>query len=59
MDILFKIKAFTHKCARVWKISRKPSMEEFKLVSKASSIGILILGLIGFLVALVIKFFRF
>jgi len=51
------IKAFFHKCVRVWHILKKPDSKEFKEVSKISALGILLLGLIGFLISLIINFF--
>jgi len=52
-----KIKSFLMQCTRVWHILRKPSGEEFKLVSKISAIGILALGLIGFIISVIFKAF--
>ncbi|MEK6817216.1 MAG: protein translocase SEC61 complex subunit gamma [Nanoarchaeota archaeon] len=51
------IKSFFNKCKRVWHTLKKPSKEEFEKVAKVSAIGILILGLIGFIIALVMKIF--
>ena len=48
-----KFKAFVRECARVLKITKKPTKEEFKTISKVSGLGILVIGFIGFLVALV------
>jgi len=53
MDILSSIKSFISQCARVWTITKKPTSEEFKLVAKASAIGVLIIGLLGFLIAII------
>ncbi len=46
-----KIKSFVIQSKRVWHILRKPTMEEFKTISKVSAIGILILGALGFIIA--------
>ena len=51
------IKNFIAKCRRVWSVLKKPTKEEFEKVAKVSAIGILILGLIGFLIALFMKIF--
>jgi len=51
------IKSFFSKCVRVWHTLKKPTKEEFEKVAKVSAIGILILGLIGFLIALIMKLF--
>jgi protein translocase SEC61 complex gamma subunit len=40
---------------RVWQITRKPTNEEFKVVSQASALGMLIIGFIGFAIAAIFK----
>lgn len=52
-----KIKSFMLKCKRVWHTMKKPTKQEFQMISKVSAIGIGILGLLGFLVALIMKAF--
>lgn len=49
----FSMKSFYHKCVRVWKTLKKPSRKEFEMTAKVSAIGILILGLFGFIIALI------
>jgi len=44
-----KLASFTEQSKRVWQITRKPSMQEFKIVAAVSAIGIGIVGLLGFL----------
>lgn len=51
------IKSFFNKCVRVWHTLKKPTKEEFEKVAKVSAIGILILGLLGFIIALIMKTF--
>jgi protein transport protein SEC61 subunit gamma and related proteins len=53
----FNFKDFAKKCARVWKILRKPSKEEFWMVAKVSAVGILAIGLIGFLISFIMNLF--
>ena len=48
-------KCFLIKCKRVWSTLKKPSRKEFEMVAKISAIGIVILGLFGFLISIVIK----
>jgi protein transport protein SEC61 subunit gamma-like protein len=48
-----RIKSFVRECVRVFKITKKPSKEEYKTISKVAGIGILIIGLLGFIVHLV------
>lgn len=57
MNFLVELQNFAFKCARVWKITRKPTKEEFKTIAKASSLGILVIGLIGFLIATIMNVF--
>ena len=52
-----KIKSFIVKCKRVWLVLRKPSKEEYKTIAKVAAIGVLLLGLLGFLVAMIMKIF--
>jgi protein translocase SEC61 complex gamma subunit len=35
---------------------KKPDLEEFKLVSKISLIGLLVLGLLGFLISIIVHY---
>lgn len=54
-----KFKNFVKECVRVLKITKKPTKEEYKTISKVAGLGILVIGLIGFLVHLVkIVFFK-
>ena len=48
----YKIKAFIQECLRVLKVTKKPDAIEFKTVVKVSGLGILIIGLIGFVVTM-------
>lgn len=45
----FNLKETIDNYIRVLKISRKPTMDEFKQTSKVSAIGIAIIGIIGFI----------
>jgi protein transport protein SEC61 subunit gamma-like protein len=49
------VKEFLSKCARVWAIMRKPTKEEIKTIAIASGLGLLFLGLIGFIVASLVR----
>ena len=55
MTFLSTAKEFALRCLRVWRITRKPGMAEFKDISKVSAIGTLIIGFIGFVLAIIIK----
>ncbi len=51
-----RLKSFFVQCQRVWHVLRKPTGEEFKTIAKISALGILAIGLIGFVISDVIKF---
>jgi len=51
------IKPFLYKCKRVWHTLKKPTRKEFEQVSKISAIGIVILGLSGFIISLIMTIF--
>ena len=48
----YKIRSFIGECLRVLKVTKKPDAVEFKTVVKVSGLGILIIGLIGFVVTM-------
>lgn len=47
-----RVKTFTRECVRVFKITKKPTKDEFKTISKVAGLGILVIGLLGFIVHL-------
>jgi protein transport protein SEC61 subunit gamma and related proteins len=52
-----RLKRFGHgRYGRVIKMARKPEPEEFQKASQITGLGILVLGLIGFLIFLLMKF---
>ena len=50
-------KSFFVKCKRVWQALKKPSRKEFETIAKVSAIGILILGILGFLISIIMNVF--
>ena len=56
MAIKEKLSSFFQQCVRVWHLLRKPSMEEFKNISKISAIGLGAIGLLGFLITIAMTF---
>ncbi|MEK6964536.1 MAG: protein translocase SEC61 complex subunit gamma [Nanoarchaeota archaeon] len=48
-----RIKEYLGECYRVLLVTKKPNKTEFKTVVKVSGLGILAIGLIGFLLNLV------
>ena len=57
MVILTKTKSFLIKCKRVWHTLKKPTKQEFEQITKVSAVGILIIGLVGFLISIAMKLF--
>jgi protein transport protein SEC61 subunit gamma-like protein len=55
-EIMLKLKSFTSQCVRVWHLLRKPTKEEFVTVSKISAIGLGLIGVLGFLIAIIMNF---
>ena len=47
-----KLKEFYAECIRVLKVTKKPNRQELTTVVKVSGLGILLIGLIGFLIHL-------
>lgn len=45
-----RLKEFVKECKRVLAVTKKPNAEELKTIVKISGIGILLIGLIGFLI---------
>jgi len=54
----FKIKRFVIECVRVLKITKKPEKAEFKTIAKAAGVGILVIGLIGFIIQMTVYFLK-
>jgi len=57
VKLLESSKSFFVKCTRVWHSLKKPTKKEFETITKVSAIGILILGVVGFLISIIINFF--
>ena len=57
VQILAPLKTFFIKCSRVWHVLRKPTRKEIEQTAKVSAIGILLLGVIGFVISIIIKLF--
>jgi protein transport protein SEC61 subunit gamma and related proteins len=49
----YRIKHFFAECVRVFKITKKPTGTEFKTIVKVSGLGILLIGMIGFVVQMI------
>lgn len=44
-----QLKSFTIKTKRVFNVTRKPTNDEFKIISKITGLGIAVIGAIGFI----------
>ena len=49
------LRSFFIECKRVLTVTRKPSNQEYKTIVTVSGIGIVVIGLIGFLLQLFVK----
>jgi len=47
-----RFKSFINECVRVLRITRKPNSLEFKTIVKVSGLGMIIIGLIGFVITM-------
>jgi len=52
MAVKQKITTTFNQYRRVWRLLKKPSMEEFKTISKVTAIGLLVIGAVGFLITI-------
>jgi len=55
MAITEKLKSFYQQCVRVWHLLKKPDKEEFSTIAKVSAIGLGLIGVIGFGIAMIMK----
>ena len=54
--LIQQAKRFLIECKRVLKVTKKPDNAEFKGIVKVSGLGILAIGLLGFLINLIVQF---
>ncbi len=54
---MFNLKSFYQQCLRVWHLLKKPEKDEFRTIAKVSAIGLGLVGVIGFAIAMIMKFF--
>jgi protein transport protein SEC61 subunit gamma and related proteins len=48
--VFTRFKSFLTQSKRVFKVTKKPSKEEFKVIMKISGLGIAVIGVLGFLI---------
>ncbi len=56
-SLISKFKSFVIECKRVFRVTKKPSNLEFKTIVKASGLGIIVIGLIGFIIHMIKQLF--
>ena len=56
-SLILKFKSFVVECKRVFRVTKKPSNFEFKTIVKASGLGMIIIGLIGFMISMIKQLF--
>jgi len=50
MKLWIRFKSFLTESKRDFQITRKPTITEFKTIFKATGLGIIVIGLIGFII---------
>ncbi len=58
MTLWQKFKKFLVECKRVLIVTKKPSGMEFRTIMKVSGLGMILIGLIGFLVMIIAYFIK-
>lgn len=53
MSVNESINRFLKQCKRVLRVSKKPNREEFFNFAKVTALGIIIIGIIGFILSLI------
>lgn len=54
--VLGIISKFIDDSKRVLTVSKKPTMEEFKVMAKVTGIGIIVIGIIGYVILMIFAF---
>lgn len=57
MKLINSLKSFIERCKRVWMVLKKPTKEELMKVAQISAIGILVIGLLGFIISMIMSIF--
>lgn len=56
--IILRIKSKLKEYRRVLRITKKPGMEEFKSTVKVTGLGIVIIGMIGFIISMIAQLIK-
>jgi protein transport protein SEC61 subunit gamma and related proteins len=57
MKIIQNLKSFLIKSKRVWISLKKPTRKEYEQIAKISAIGIVLLGVLGFIISIFMNLF--
>jgi len=52
-SVFYKLKRFAIECRRVLTVTKKPTSYEYKTIVKVSGLGIMIIGLMGFILQMI------
>ena len=52
-----RFKSYIKECARIIKVTKKPTKAEFRTIVKVSGMGMIVIGLIGFIITMVKQVF--
>ena len=54
---MMDLNSFLSSSKRIFTVSKKPSMTEYQTMAKVTGLGIVLIGVIGFFIMLIFKFF--
>ncbi|MCD6247959.1 MAG: protein translocase SEC61 complex subunit gamma [Hadesarchaea archaeon] len=49
------LRRFLYECRRVLRVARKPESEEYWKIAKVTGIGIMVIGIVGFVIRLIVE----
>ena len=55
MKLKQKLESQYHKYLRVWRLLKKPSIQEYTMISKVTAVGLLVLGALGFAISVIVE----
>ena len=55
MQLYARFSRFVSECRRVLKITRKPTWPEYTMLAKVTGLGILVIGMLGFVLTIVVQ----
>ncbi len=58
-SMMQRLRSFIVECARVIRVTKKPSAQEYKTTLKVTAIGTAVIGLLGFLIQIVVQMIQY